>query len=167
MQRLCLPGCQLKKKMNYLRLPALIVAVCLTVMACKKDNKTEDNLPVDDSIQGTWELRQSYSGMTPLTDYQSGNGNTVRFDETHFYFYANGQVVRQGTYHVTTDSIVDVNSCELKAASSAKPNRIYFSDNPSSFRFSFEIANNRFTTMSGCVPLDGGWQVYKRISSPE
>jgi hypothetical protein len=139
---------------------AILILLCLSVfLSCKKDSEVNEG---SDSIIGTWELYQSASGMMPFTTYPSGNGFTMSFDSTHIRLRKNGQVSFEDQYHLTTDSIVDLNSCELKPAASNKPNRIIMHSNPPAYRMSFEIVGGKLKIMSGCFPLDGGWSLYRR-----
>jgi hypothetical protein len=135
----------------------------LVFQGCKKEKKDAEE-PVRNSILGTWELRQSYSGMTPLVNYPAGEGYKLSFEETGYTMSLNGQVMQQGTYQLTRDSVMDVNSCALIPPLSQGPNTIIYDNNPPSLKIYFEVSNNTLKTTTGCIPADGGWQIYKRVS---
>ena len=78
----------------------LVVIICLagiTVFfdSCKRSGGRSDitNFP---SILGTWELKQAQNGMIPTTDYAPGNGNILKFSDSVYEKYTNGNLSKKG-----------------------------------------------------------------------
>ncbi|HEY0041911.1 MAG TPA: hypothetical protein VGB71_14665 [Flavisolibacter sp.] len=151
-----------KKNMNKTLILFIgLSAVCLFT-SCSK--KTTDPEEVMATLEGTWEIRQSYSGMMPLTNYPSGNGMTVSFDGTNFKYGRNGQIVHRGIYQLKNDTTTNVSTCAKVPPKNSLPNTIVFDNNPNGVSSSFELTGNTLKLSSGCIPADGGWAVYKKIS---
>lgn len=144
------------KKLIYVLLTVFVLA------ACAHELERTPSVPPTASLVGKWELRHHFGGMIQPMSYSPGNGNLLVFDSTTYQYISNGQVTRQGNYTVMVDSVVDVNSCELKPAPGGKPNRIVF-DNETGVRMNFVFEGRNLKIHSGCIPLDGGGTVYFKI----
>ncbi len=144
------------------------VSIALSVLSCKKENEPvtpeEDNTP--GAILGTWELKESYSGMSPYMVHPPGNGMIMKFDSTTYQVMMGGQVQYQGTYRLVKDSVTNVNSCVLEAPSSSAPNRIIY-DNEIHLRRGFTVTSKTLTLTIGCIPTDGGVSKYRRVDEAE
>lgn len=145
------------KIFRFLSIPAVSV---LLLIGCKKSAEADE---VAASLTGKWEIRQSYSGMSPLTTYPAGNGMMVSFDGSNYKYYREGQVVHQGVYRLANDSTVDVNSCALVPPKNSAPNVILYDNTPNGVEHSFEITGNTLKLTAGCIPADGGWTIYKKV----
>jgi hypothetical protein len=132
----------------------------LFIEGCKKERHLEGT-----SLIGTWELRHSSGGMMRPTSFPAGNGQIIQFEVDSFQYLRNGQVVFHDTYRLMTDSVVDINSCALLPPPSNAPNRIIYSSDPNSLKRFFELSGNTLKIMVGCMPLDGGVSIYRRIES--
>ena len=153
--------------MRYLRYLSVTTALVLVLAGCKKGGDGAPEETGDGSLTGNWEAYQSYGGMSPLTTYPPGNGNRLTFDGTNYKIYVNGVVAQQGTYELRTDSVVNVQTCALQPAASQAPNRIVYDGNLNGGKQFFELSGNTLKIMSGCIPLDGGWAIYKKRSSSQ
>ncbi|RYZ53463.1 MAG: hypothetical protein EOO14_15465, partial [Chitinophagaceae bacterium] len=64
----------------------LFTLLAVFQFACKKEKEAvpaeEDNTP--GSILGTWELKETYSGMSPFMVHQPGNGNILKFTDNTY-----------------------------------------------------------------------------------
>lgn len=138
-----------------------LVVIAFSLFSCQKATK-----PAVDggSLEGKWELSESYGGMIPYTKYAPGNGRLLEFDGSIYKCYVNHQLVQQGIYRTGNDSLVDQNTCGKVPAINALPNQIIYDNEPVGKTF-FEIKANKLKIKSGCFPLDGGWSVYIRKSS--
>jgi hypothetical protein len=148
----------------------LFVATILafSLLACKKENKkaeTEENI-AGEGIEGTWELSETYGGMSPYTEHPPGNGNLLQFDQTSYKIYTTLQVMQQGTYQLINDSVTNLNTCVLEPAATSEPNRLVL-DNEVFLRRSFSITGSTLSIASGCIPLDGGVAKYRRVQAPK
>jgi hypothetical protein len=101
--------------------------------------------------------------MMPTTNYLPGNGNLLSFTDTEFTDRRAGQVVQQGTYRLANDSTVNLNSCARMAAKDDKPNTLILENTPAGYKQYFEIKGNTLKIWSGCMALDGGATIYKKV----
>ena len=147
-----------------------VVLLGLFVASCQKDvPKTTSDPgawidPAPGTITGKWELYQTYGGMSPLTTHAPGNVFELHFDTANYKMYGNGQLRQDGTYQVITDSVINVQTCQLEAPKSSAPNRLVY-DNETVVRNGFTATRNSLTITSGCIPLDGGVAIYRRIEN--
>lgn len=145
----------------------LLLVLAISLIACKKEKEsdsTEDN--TTGSIIGTWELKESYSGMSPYRQHPSGNGNLLQFDDATYKIIAAGKVQQQGIYRLTSDSVTNVNTCVLEPPPSNTPNRLIF-DNEIFLRRGFSATGKTLTLTTGCIPADGGVSKYRRIEAAQ
>ena len=133
-----------------------IIAFLAFFSSCKKDNSN-----ISSSISGTWELRQ-ISGML-TTNYPAGNGNILKFTETGYEMYSEGQLTKNGKYAVVQDASVSENTCLVFNAGEFI-NRIIYDNETNAAKEFFQISNNKLTLVSGCFAIDGGaFREYERI----
>jgi len=94
-------------------------------------------------IEGSWEIRRSFSGWTGEHIYGVGNGNTYVFSKSRYAAYSNHMLIENGTYEIHTDSINNFDTRRIF-------NCIIFNDErwkitggqkPSPTHISFEVGN--------------------------
>ena len=146
----------------------LISLLAVFLFACKKEKDAlsaeEDNTP--GSIQGTWELKETYSGMSPYMQHPPGNGNILTFTDNSYQIIIGGEVRQEGTYSLSNDSVTNVNTCALEAPVSSTPNRIVF-DNEVFLHRGFSVTSKTLTLTTGCIPADGGVSKYRWIDGSQ
>lgn len=147
--------------MRLSRIYFLLILFSCVVLCCTKATSNPEEMAA--TLKGTWEIRQSYSGMMPHTNYSAGNGFTVSFDGVNFAYKRDGQTVHQGIYQLKSDTIVDVSTCYRIPPKDTLPNSIVFQNGQNSSKSSFELTGNTLKLSSGCLAADGGWSVYKKI----
>jgi hypothetical protein len=140
------------KYLLFFTIPLLLLAG-----SCSKE-KSKDIYST--TLEGEWELYQSYSGMMPLTTYNSPNGNRLHFTTTTYKFFADDNVVQEGAYSLAIEAATDLNSCDPLPLPEL-PNTIIF--NGPVLKKYFELKNGKLKVWSGCFPLDGGYCIYKKI----
>ena len=94
------------------------------------------------------------SGM-PSVNYPSGNGNILKFTDTTYQVYLNGQLKQSGHYLIISDTTVNLNTCGERTASQF-PNRIIYDNDSISDKKFIQISNNVLSIVSGCFTLDYG-----------
>ncbi|HTI59263.1 hypothetical protein [Mucilaginibacter sp.] len=112
-------------------LPFLLsIALAFGFFGCKKD------IPVSDSLTGTWELRKDGGGWSAIVDHKPGNDTLMIFTGTNYSFYNKNKLVRSGAYTVKKDTSFMYG--QLK-------NRIIFDGNTDDMRQFFDIQNNKLS----------------------
>ena len=133
--------------MKYILLSILLGTLFI---GCKKES-------VDQAIVGTWELRHFVGGYQLAgnnnPDYSPGNGNILKFSDSSYYYYSNGQLRGNGSYLLVKDTC---------AATGQYMDGMIF-DHHSYLDLSFEIKNNILTLYRGIVAGDGTIETYERI----
>lgn len=110
-------------------LPFLLsITLAFGSFGCKKD------IPVSDSLTGTWELRQDGGGWGAIVNHKPGNDTLVIFTGTAYSFYNKNKLVRSGAYTVRRDTSFMYG--QLK-------NRIIFDGHTDDIRQFFDIQNNK------------------------
>lgn len=136
----------MKIYLHYVILCLLIISCCV---ACKKEN----NLPVSDSLIGTWELRIDINGMTGYaTHHKAGNDTIIKFTSNTYQSSAKGKVIQSGTYIVKKDTF---------SLDHTLKNKIIFDNQPSALSTFFEISNNQLNFEIDAYDAPGA--VYERI----
>lgn len=125
----------------------------LVQLACSKDNVTNNNLTLS-SIIGSWELNKEQLGMLPLS-YSPGNGNILKFTDSEFQIFANGQFVKRGPYRITKDNTVATEVC-LVIPTDQYRNRIIYDNNFFETKIFVQVSENKLTFLSGCFAYDAG-----------
>lgn len=136
------------------------------LFSCKKDAAVIAEKSGAGEIEGTWELKETYGGMSPYMEHPPGNGNLLQFDKTTYTIISGRQVLQQGTYRLANDSVTNLNTCVLEAPSTNVPNRLIL-DNDIFLRRSVSITGATLSIASGCIPLDGGMAKYRRVQASE
>ena len=163
-----------------------LLSVLLTLVSCKNKRSENDILVNNISVQnpdssfqssssfrineqrpieGTWELRRSFSAWTGEHVYGVGNGNSFVFSKSRYATYSNHILVESGTYEIHKDSINYFDSHQIF-------NCIIFNDehwritggqNPSPMHISFEVGktNLEFTYIGWS---DVGPSIFARIN---
>ncbi|MBG9376349.1 hypothetical protein I5907_08895 [Panacibacter sp. DH6] len=133
---------------------AAFVFVCLAALAaCRKDLTV-----LKDDLNGTWELKRSFSGWAGERVYEPGNGNTVRFSEntyTSVVVYADTTYTTEGTFSLTKGKP----SCITEG-----DDRALINFDNSIFENTISIVDNELTISNTECIADGGSSTYRRIA---
>ncbi len=126
---------------------ALLVLFLPTAFACKKE------VPVSDSIIGTWELSVDYGGWSGTHYHKAGNDTLAVFTAKTYAFYQHGTLIKSGTYTTKKDTAYVFH--QLK-------NRIIFDGQDSGYSHEFfDIADNQLSIY--LYAYDAGSTTYRRI----
>lgn len=118
----------MRKQIRY----SWLLLIIIFFISCKKD------LPVSDSLKGTWELWTDINGWTGKPTYHKpGNDTLVTFTETKYQFSAQGKIINSGTYKVKQDTfsldhtvkntiVYDNQANDLKVFFAIKDNQLSF-----------------------------------------
>ena len=145
----------------------LLGGLILIQLACRKDNINNNNITLT-SIIGSWELSRESIGMAQTgINYPSGNGNILKFTDSRFQIFANGQLVKSGQYKIIRDSSVATELCIVVPTDQYRNRIIYnnnlFHNNHFDNKIFVQVSENKLTFRSGCYALDGGhYQEYLR-----
>lgn len=123
------------------------LAITLLTFGCKKE------VPVSDSLTGTWELSVDVGGWSGVHNHKPGNDTLAVFTSGTYSFYQKGTLVKSGNYSTKKDTIYMYGTLG---------NRIIFDgqDVGSPHEF-FEIKNNQLTLFIDAY--DAGSTTYRRI----
>jgi hypothetical protein len=139
-------------------------AITIFLGSCKKDISKVDNIN-SNSIVGIWELRQAQNGMIPTIEYSPGNGDILKFSDSTYENYTNGNLIKSGHYILIRDTSVEA-EVGLVIPTGRFTNRIIFNSDFASRKTFIEVSNNKLTLLSGFFPLDGGSnQLYEKIKN--
>jgi hypothetical protein len=123
------------------------LAITVLTFGCKKE------VPVSDSIVGTWELSIDGGGWTPVVQHKPGNDTLAVFTSTTYAFYQHNKLIRSGSYMVRKDTSYLYN--QLK-------NRIIYDGQDTAYaREFFDIQNNQLSFFIDAY--DAGSTTYRRI----
>src|SRR5687767_7068854 len=87
-----------------------LIFLVTVLMSCHKSNNKKTS--VSDSIMGTWELRQTSAAMNPVVgNYPPGNGKVLKFTDSEYEIYNDGQLVKKGPYTTVADATVETSVC--------------------------------------------------------
>ena len=126
-------------------LPALLITLLL--LGCKK------NIPVPDSLQGTWELRIDVNGLSGHATYhKAGNDTLMKFTDNRYESYEKGKLIRSGTYQVKRDTFHIINTIKY---------RIIYDNNDDMTHQFFDIENNQLSFFLDAY--DAPSVIYERI----
>lgn len=125
----------------------------LVQISCRKDNVNNNNLTLT-SIIGSWELNKEQLGMLPVS-YSPGNGNILKFTDSEFQIFSNGQPVKSGQYRIVEDGTVATEVC-LVIPTDQYRNRIIYDNNFFDTKIFVQVSENRLTFLSGCFAYDAG-----------
>ncbi|MCW3107311.1 MAG: hypothetical protein JWQ09_1817 [Segetibacter sp.] len=137
--------------MRYMRcivLKTLFVALTIFLNSCKKENSE-----ISTSIVGNWELVKVQAGRT--IDYPTGNGNILKFTNSNYQAFANGQLTKSGTYTIINDPTVEQEVCLVLPEDEYRNRIIYDGDNNAPKVF-IQISNDTLSLLSGCFAVDAG-----------
>lgn len=165
MQRCAAVACQwLKQRMK--KVYNILLAGCITLAlhACKKDKGKGNDTPND--LAGAWELAESSAAMLPgVKTYAPGNGNTISFEDGRYARYANGQLIKEGTYTIVEDDTVEESVC-LVNLKDKYTQRLDLDANNGGTKTFIYINDGQLSMIAGCYALDGGHkEVYRRINN--
>ena len=131
---------------------------------CNRKTATQMNFDPA-QLLGTWELRESQSGMIPTAQHAPGNGNRYRFTETTYEQYADGNLVKSGAYRVVKDTTAQT-EVGLVLPAGQFTHRIIFNDDPTAAKTFFQLSAGKLILLSGYFPTDGGSRLtYEKTES--
>ena len=136
------------------------VSLTIFFIACKKDN-TSSYRNISASIEGSWELQQAQTGMIPLINYPAGNGDILKFINSEYQVFLNGQLIRIGSYTIVGDTSVEAEVC-LVLSSDQYKNRIIYDSSYNEGKVFIQISNDKLDFLSGCFAYDAG--IYKEYT---
>ena len=94
--------------------------------------------------------------MNPVVNnYSEGNGNIIKFSETNYEMYENGQLKKSGPYSVLEDTTVEETVC-LVFPDGQFTNRIIYDNDYNASKIFLEISGNKLSFVSGCYAVDAG-----------
>ena len=103
---------------------------------------------------GNYEKRSA--AMNPIINkFPPGNGNILKYTNTNYEIYENGQLVKSGKYTIISDTTVEASVCPVFPAGQYT-NRIIYDSNDNAAKEFIQISNNKLTFISGCYALDAG-----------
>lgn len=139
---------------------SLLIALSVLAAACNKHGN-----PSNDSLAGTWELRETSAAMMPgSTQHPAGNGNKLDFKDSEYRIYKAGQLVRSGQFSIVKDTTAQNNICLILPAGKFTSRLIY--NDSTSGKIFYQIEGSKVRFYSGCYAVDAGHsEVYERISS--
>ena len=88
-----------------MRNTAFLILVTAVLCCCKKERT--DCCTVKDNLMNEWEIRKSEGGIAGTIIHQPGNGFILAFKGDTFTNYANGTIIRSGTYELQPTSDKD------------------------------------------------------------
>ncbi|PSR56185.1 hypothetical protein AHMF7605_23110 [Adhaeribacter arboris] len=110
---------------------------------------------IDNTLTGTWELRSVVGGLMVHPKYTPGNGNILKFEDTNYSKYSNGQLTKNGTYTLISG----------KSFNGELMERIIYDDDDINASMQFlEIRNGKLTIYWGAdISLDGAVMQYEKL----
>ena len=141
-----------------------IALTCLaTIMAgsCRKDAQV--SVETNDTIIGTWELRQTVGNMGTI-NYPPGNGSIVEFNDSSFstsspkdHIFLQGPGPAHGVYRIVPDSTVNAATGLLMPAGQFT-NRLVLNGNEAADKLFFHLSGSKLIVVSGYFPTDAGFE---------
>jgi len=130
-------------------LPFILSLVIVSgTFGCKKD------VPLSDSLTGTWELRIDVNGMTGQPTYhKTGNNTLMKFTADHYEFYQKNKLTQSGTYQIKRDTFLLDHTLKYRIVLDGLDD--------TGFRNFFEIKNNQLTFLIDAY--DAPSVIYQRI----
>lgn len=129
----------------------ILLLLLVTAAGCKKESPAD----MEQSLVGSWEIRQELGGQiagAPGT-YPPGNGRILQFTEKNCSYIIGTRVIYTGSYTIG-----------VKGSGKDSENILNFIDNGLP-RF-FKIENKKLTVYSGPERADGNTLIYERVSDP-
>ena len=140
----------------------ICVGTMITVLACCKNDSIEKNKE-ENTIVGTWELRQAQTGMMPTVNYNPGNGNILKYTDVNYEMFTNGVLTKSGTFVLVNDTTAQATVGIVVTAGQFTDRIVYDNDLTAPKKF-LQVVNNKLTFLSGYFPLDyGSKTIYERI----
>jgi hypothetical protein len=124
---------------------------CLILFtSCKKDSFES----VKSKIIGSWELRDFQGGWGPVnaSDLTPGNGNILKFSDSKYQFYSQGQLTSSGTYRIT----------KMDTYNGAYPESALFLNSDQDPMARIRVVENTLTMYVGTIAADGYIAKYVR-----
>ena len=134
-----------------------LIVTSLTFYTCQKNNIDQEiNYP--DALVGEWELQEVQAGMTPVINYEPGNGNRLEFKNKTYKKFSEGILTSSGNYTVVLDTSA-LEEIGLVLTPGEFENRIIFDRDTASSKIFLNISNDQLTLLSGYFPLDAGSKI--------
>ena len=125
------------------------VIFCMAVFAGCDEH--EVSLP----LEGSWELRSYQGGLLPGRTFEAGSGPVMKFTDSEYEHYVDGQLVKKGSYTVKSEKSFLNNRIMARI--------IYDGDNNEMLKTFFEISGRTLTVYYAApISVDGLESVYKR-----
>ena len=78
--------------------PILFLLLLAIILSCKKESVS----PLQEKLQGRWELNRRWGTVAGIDEsYPPGNGTILQFSGNNFYNYSGTQGLQSGTFTVT------------------------------------------------------------------
>lgn len=159
----------LVKGINWMLMRTWIVAVLMLLLgslaACEKVTEPEEEFGETAGpavpLTGVWELAYSSGGNSTPQTYAPGNGNLLKFSDTHYEVHTGGALRWRETYTVVDDTTAAEKTCRTLPEGEFRQAIVQGS---SGYRQFFEIRGRQLTLISGCVSADGGLSTYRKVS---
>lgn len=125
----------------------LLIATAITTFSCKKD------VPVSDSLIGTWELSVDVGGWSGTHYHKPGNDTLIKFTDNTYAFYQKGKLIKSGTY---------VTKMDTSYVYQSQKHRIIFDDENANYTHEFyDIKDNELSLFIDAYDADIA--TYRRI----
>lgn len=125
----------------------LLIIIIVIAFSCKKE------LPISDSLTGTWELRVDIGGWSGTHYHKPGNDTLIKFTDNTYAFYHKGKLIKSGTY---------VTKIDTSYVYQSQKHRIIFDDENANYTHEFyDIKNNELTLFIDAYDADIA--TYRRI----
>lgn len=81
--------------------PILFLLLLAIILSCKKESVS----PLQEKLQGRWELNRRWGTVAGIDEsYPPGNGTILQFSSNNFYDYSGTQLLQSGTFTMSDDN---------------------------------------------------------------
>jgi hypothetical protein len=142
-----------------------LLKICLPLVlmcACSDKKLTSGETPANQTLVGSWELREAQNGMMPTATYPPGNGSRWAFTENTFEEFREGTRVRNGSYTLVADASVS-ETVGLELPSGQFTHRLVFNQDTTEKPF-IHLRADTLEMVQGFFPVDAGSrQVFVKV----
>ena len=125
-------------------------ALVIFIIGCKKDNSETRS-----EIEGIWELVRVQGGRAAEIYYPRGNGNILKFTNSKYEAFENGQLAKSGDFTIVSDPSAEKELC-LVIRDNKYRQRIVYNNDYNSSKVFYHIQNDTLSFLSGCFASDAG-----------